>query len=479
MKITKDKQVLRTADIQARKKDRVACKLAPLLPPSALACALGLHGGMPSLVALGAPRILDAVQRILRTSDGSHADGAFSALVQLLAFVQGLGVSELTVIDGSFTAQFLDAADAAARSRASAAAAKSASTPGRKRARAVEHDGHTVLPGLTASLKFLTKKFCIDVGTLSPHVVASGASSANPTKKQVISASLFVVVRLEQMANNQGLPLFVRATAAFFVLLAFACLRDVHGQRGAVLQELSDSGFFIGRTAQRKHCKLDKRLPFAWTFHETGTEGTSTWVDAITESLIDGAELGEFLLRDNDAPCSDPFKAKAWLNAPMSQHDQLAALRSLLRHPAPDGPGLPDELATRYSLSSFRHFLPEVAQALRLGGAISCELGAWHGFSDAQLGSAPSANMAIVAAETRLAALPTHYAPQASEMQRRKAFSLVMDAVRTTVTRVGPDKLPVEGGWDLVSATPAAHAGSGNATPAAPLAEPEQPAAAV
>ena len=111
---------------------------------------------------------------------------------------------------------------------------------------------------------------------------------------------------------------------------------------------------------------------------------------------------------------------------------------------------LKESEASIYGMSSFRHFLPEVARIRGVSSLEARELGAWSGFMDAPLGSDPRANL-LAAGEAAAAAMPDSYSPQSAECLKRKVFSQQVDACKEVVRRVGLANLPRAGGWNLFS----------------------------
>jgi hypothetical protein len=213
-KITKSGKFLDVDQIKTSDILRAACKLAPLLSPTALIKAFGLTG-LQELLDMGVDQIRDLVIKIAASKQPSTINGAFSAYAQLLSFARSLNPTmELSNISGFVISKFLNEVDLAAKERASYNAARKKKKlvgEGDVSHGAVVHDGHSVLSGVTAGLKFMEARFGVNLSATSSLVQASGRSTANPSKKQVHSTSLFVMIHLEMMATNPILSHFVRA----------------------------------------------------------------------------------------------------------------------------------------------------------------------------------------------------------------------------------------------------------------------------
>ena len=142
-----------------------------------------------------------------------------------------------------------------------------------------------------------------------------------------------------------------------FLPLGLGCLRPEQANCSEIMS-FSDTvaGCCAGITDREKDNQPHKMRarPFWLPIHGLLSE---EWAEVFRVSTHTTQKAGIFI-RENDSRDGDPFTATRLLNRPMERHRMLVCLRALLHRVA----GIPREHLSKYGVSSFRKFLPEVAQ---------------------------------------------------------------------------------------------------------------------
>ena len=167
------------------------------------------------------------------------------------------------------------------------------------------------------------------------------------------------MIALERAVSGKipDLPDIVNMTCAMFLPLSFACLTPEQSNCSEIMS-FSDTiaGCCAGITDREKDNQPHKMRvhPFWLPIHSLLSE---EWAEVFRTTTHATQKAGIFI-RENDSRNVDLFTATKLLNRPMERHRMLVCLRALLHRVA----GIPLEHLSKYGVSSFRKFLPEVTQ---------------------------------------------------------------------------------------------------------------------
>jgi len=171
-------------------------------------------------------------------------------------------------------------------------------------------------------------------------------------------------IGLLKQASGEPFPEIVRQTLTMLEALALGCLRSEQSSCSEIwsFQDLVE-GCFAGCTDREKSNQPHKMRARPFWMVETGLIDNG-W-SKILESATHECQLGGILVRENDSPDGDPFRATKLYKRPMEKQRMRTCLRAVLIKIG----GIPEAEISKYGISSLRKFLPELGKARRIGTA--------------------------------------------------------------------------------------------------------------
>ena len=308
--------------------------------------------------------------------------------------------------------------------------------------------GSSVGSSLGRHLFFVQNNLKVQLGmstSSGPLLNRSLPTSSTPSPP----ISIRMVAAFQLLAADPANSDFIRAHAAFWVLLCLGCQRFQQAQRSCIWRR--DNEFISLATYLDKHPNPSLQRPRPWWVPVAGiycTPGSdsSAWSNALDLMLSDLPADAWFLLRATDSTNGDPFNATAWRSTPETYARATTSLRALLCRCS-----LPVKDSLAFTPHSPRHFLPEVAGSRGIAADERCELGRWAGSTASSYSLLP-AEVALAAHLHRASRMPDHYAPTTVELRIRRILLDQTTAVTALLRqRGGPVNLPVVGGFNLLT----------------------------
>lgn len=423
-----------------------AAKLARLLPEAAVARTLGLTA--PALRARPAATSAGDIVSMLVPWGVTSLSRATSTYARFIVWLrEERNMTHADEVPGCDSNAFVVWVGRTAKD--AAATRKSGRTE--PNPRADKRDGSTAEQTAREGLEFMEKNLSIRLGTTT-RVFTAGKAAFTQGRPPEPSESLSVrmMAGLERLAEDTNASEFVRAQSGAFVFMGLGTLRLA--QANDCARDLgAQQGFVRCVTGQTKHPNHKKQAPGLFFVPKRGVTGSEGWLQAMTDGLA-GVEDECFVLRDTDSKDGNPTTATKWQALPCTGTRAEAALQGVLQAAGFDPGDVGD-----VTYSSFRHFLPNAAAARGEPPEVRNELGVWAGSVAATLEPTPT-ELERVLKKTRadfakrVRKMPTLYAGAARPTYVCDIIERQVAACRALASG-GVDKLPVRGGWSLLSPT--------------------------
>ncbi|XRB19516.1 hypothetical protein RI054_21g93620 [Pseudoscourfieldia marina] len=422
---------------------RAASKLVLALPPRCVAFILGMPPSslLTSSHAHQLALLLRAADALSSFSHGT-IDEARRAWSRLRGYMESHSISPLwddipAYVIGDFLLSARESA-AARPPRARAAGALqslvlvSDATP-----------GHSVVTGLTSSLRFLATHTGLRVSLDAPAASVPSANYAHPVRADPPALSLRAVFALEACATDPSASVFVRHAAAALYLMCLSSLRFEQLQDCEIAPDVSSTLGMIGGVTRPKRTDGSGLHEEHFWFYSLGVTDSPSWRDALLAGLADIPPTARFQMRAWDG--LDVYSATSWRNGPASSSQALRALRSILDHRLGPGSG------AGVDLRSPRHFLPEVAAHRGESSDRAVEIGRW---SASSARSAVASTPSTSATSDRVGRFPRLYGATGTALRVCQIIRSQVDAVcaiRSQITSALSDAAA----WALLSSSPA------------------------
>ena len=438
----RDDDLLSDDDLALLDRVKAAANIAPYLPSSAVDHALGLPSG-------GALRMdpADVMYRIIVQVLSKWSSGTIALIASSWFRCCYYWHINETPPEDRFSGNTVDGLLRSVRSVAlqkAAGVAQSNSVKGRRRhkdARSVRqgtHAEHSVRRGLAFLARHFGMPFPVDSALLK-----RGRPGKSHPSEQGEAVSLRVVFRLEKAATTHP-SVAVRAACSSCLAMCFGCIRLDQVNRTQIIAEKSEQGCLFAYTDREKDPDINRASAKPLWIPILGLRDSS-WHKELLHHTRE-VQLGGFLFRDDDSTGGSPFSASRLLKRPKRGRRALFAVRELLHHIG----GIPRCALGRFGISSFRKFMPNIADRMMLDGLDRIEVGRWSGSDAKRLDHLLPAERVAGSFSARHAALPRMHYEQDSRVSRITGIMVsVVQRAREVLASVGEDHLPVRGGWSF------------------------------
>ena len=317
-------------------------------------------------------------------------------------------------------------------------------------------DTRGVRPGTTSALSvrrglaFLKKHFNLPFPVDTALLKRGKGGKARPVI-QGEAVSALVVSRLERAATSHP-SRTVRSACATCTAMCYGCIRLDQINRTQIIAEEVVQGCLFAYTDREKDPDIHRATAKPLWIPVFGIHGDS-WSKELLR-YTRPVQLGGFLFRDDDSKNGSPFQASKLCNRPKRLQRARFAVREILHHIG----GIPRRELGRFDISSFRKFLPHVAERVRMPELDRIEVGRWSGSDAKRLDHLLPAERVAGTFSARHAALPrVHYETESRVDRITGIMCSLVNHVRDTVRQRGEQNLPIRGGWDLLGPLQTSH----------------------
>ena len=239
--------------------------------------------------------------------------------------------------------------------------------------REVEAGGPTAASNVWAAMKWWATRLGLDLGLDSPLVADYRLKTQGHSTKQADVLTLDIVARLRVEAEGTG----TGATfASLILLLAGGCVRFLHAQRSALMEETSDLVVF--RCSKGKRRQHGIREGYRWAAPRCWRPAGDTLARAVAlikevATRAAGYHESPFIIPDITTSQGHSIHPQdCWIPRPMSYAKFVALMRAYIA----DLRG--DEKPQKMTFNALRRLMPTGADVLEFKDTVAAGIGNWQ-----------------------------------------------------------------------------------------------------